>query len=102
MTIFSDNSFTDECQTTNSKTPNINYVSAASGSGKTYVIMHHGVANARGHNKTIIVLPTIVLIDEVIETYKPKVPYKVFNHETCVKPVVKELWSFLNPMQEKN
>ena len=72
------------------------------GSGKTYVIMHHGVANARGHNKTIIVLPTIVLIDEVIETYKPKVPYKVFNHETCVKPVVKELWSFLNPMQEKN
>jgi hypothetical protein len=56
--------------------------------------MHHGIANARGHNKTIIVLPTIVLINEVIETYKPKAPYKVFNHETCVDPVVKELLEF--------
>ena len=91
MTIFSDNSCTDECQTNNFKTPNLKYVSAASGSGKTRIAMHQGIANAKDHNKTIIVLPTIVLIDEVIETYKPKVPYKVFNHETCVEPVVKEL-----------
>jgi hypothetical protein len=96
MTVFIDNSFADQCQSNNPKTPNIKYVSAASGSGKTYVIMQQGIANAKGHNKTIIVLPTIVLIDEVIKTYAPTVPYKVFNHETCVESVVKELLNFFN------
>jgi hypothetical protein len=77
-------------------TVNIDYVSSPSGSGKTYMIVHQGIANAKAGTKTIICLPTIILINEVIESYAPFVPYKVFNHETCAESVTKELLEFFN------
>jgi hypothetical protein len=81
----------------NNKNLPFRYVSAPSGSGKTRAMVLQAIENVKRYNKTIIALPTVKLINEIInhDVYRKKLPkYKVFHHEVCEGSVSRELLKF--------